>query len=138
MPVSLNGCSDAAESRSSAVPSEKPLYPAPNVIGGDELVAKTSAVTEEGTLRLRPIHGLIFRPTRPVPHEDGHVTEVASASWDIVGGPIVQVHITTTLPGRIRAWGLHRRSIDRLFVVVGSGEDRGVRRPSPVADLQAA
>jgi dTDP-4-dehydrorhamnose 3,5-epimerase len=92
---------------------------APNVIGSADLVAKTSTVTEQGTLRHRLIDGLIFRPTRPVPHEDGHVTEVARASWDIVGGPIVQVHITTTLPGRIRAWGLHQRSIDRLFVVVG-------------------
>jgi dTDP-4-dehydrorhamnose 3,5-epimerase len=33
--------------------------------------------------------------------------------------PIVQVHVTTTLPGRIRAWGLHQRSTDRLFVVSG-------------------
>jgi dTDP-4-dehydrorhamnose 3,5-epimerase len=119
VPVSLNGRPEAGDPASSAVPSEKPPHPAPNVIGADELVAKTSAVTEQGTLRLQPIHGLIFRPTRPVPHEDGHVTEVARASWDIVGGPIVQVHITTTLPGRIRAWGLHQRSIDRLFVVVG-------------------
>ena len=33
--------------------------------------------------------------------------------------PIVQVHITTTLPTRIRAWGLHQWSTDRLFVVRG-------------------
>ena len=33
--------------------------------------------------------------------------------------PIVQVHVTTTQPGRIRAWGLHQRSTDRLFVVSG-------------------
>jgi dTDP-4-dehydrorhamnose 3,5-epimerase len=89
------------------------------LIGGNELVAKHSAVNERGALRLDPIHGIEFRPTRPVPHEDGHVTEVARASWDIVGGPIVQVHITTTMPGRIRAWGLHQRSTDRLFVVSG-------------------
>jgi len=88
-------------------------------IGADELIAKQSAVNERGALRLDPIDGIEFRPTRPVPHEDGHVTEVARASWDIVGGPIVQVHITTTLPGRIRAWGLHQRSTDRLFVVSG-------------------
>ncbi len=48
----------------------------PNVVGGDELVAKQSAVNEQGKLRLAPIEGVIFRPTRPVPHEDGHVTEV--------------------------------------------------------------
>ena len=91
----------------------------PNVVGGEDLVAKQSAVNEEGRLRLTPIHDLLFRPTRPVPHEDGHVTEVARASWDVIGGAVVQVHITTTLPGRHRAWGLHQRSTDRLFVVSG-------------------
>lgn len=60
-----------------------------------------------------------FRATRPVPHEDGQVTEVARASWELLRTPIVQVHITTTLPGRIRAWGLHQIGSDRLFVVSG-------------------
>jgi dTDP-4-dehydrorhamnose 3,5-epimerase len=54
-----------------------------------------------------------------VPHEDGVVTEVARHDWDAIDLPIVQVHVTTTQPGRIRAWGLHRRSTDRLFVVSG-------------------
>jgi dTDP-4-dehydrorhamnose 3,5-epimerase len=54
-----------------------------------------------------------------VPHEDGTVSEVARASWPEINLPIVQVHVTTTQPGRIRAWGLHRHSTDRLFVVNG-------------------
>ena len=29
------------------------------------------------------------------------------------------MHTTTTLPGRVRAWGLHQGSTDRLFVVDG-------------------
>jgi dTDP-4-dehydrorhamnose 3,5-epimerase len=29
------------------------------------------------------------------------------------------IRFTTTLPGRIRAWGLHQKSTDRLFVVSG-------------------
>lgn len=91
----------------------------PSVIGGAELVAKQSAVDVQGDLRAILIDGLVFRPTRPVPHEDGHVTEVARASWEILATPIVQVHITTTLPGRVRAWGLHQTSMDRLFVVSG-------------------
>jgi len=33
--------------------------------------------------------------------------------------PVVQVHVTTTLPRRIRAWGLHQKSTDHLFVVSG-------------------
>ena len=59
------------------------------------------------------------RPIRPVPHEDGHVTEVARASWGELADPVVQVHLTTTFPGRIRSFGLHQASTDRLFVVSG-------------------
>ena len=65
------------------------------------------------------IEGVRFRPVRPVPHEDGTVAEVAREAWDEVDLPIVQVHITTTLAGRTRAWGLHQASTDRLFVVRG-------------------
>jgi len=60
----------------------------------DRLLAKQSAVNEQGALRRVPIEGLVLRPTRPVPHEDGHVTEVARASWGELADPIVQVHIT--------------------------------------------
>jgi dTDP-4-dehydrorhamnose 3,5-epimerase len=89
------------------------------VLGLSELLAKQSAVDQFGKLRAKPLSGVQFRPTRPVPHEDGHVTEVARASWQELEDPIVQVHITTTLAGRIRAWGLHQYSTDRLFVVTG-------------------
>src|SRR4051794_35892531 len=91
----------------------------PDVIGGEELVAKQSAVNAQGKLRAAMIHDVVFRPTRPVPHEDGHLSEVARANWDMIAGPVVQVHLTTTFAGRIRAWGLHQRSTDRLFVVSG-------------------
>lgn len=87
--------------------------------GGDQLVAKQSAVDADGNIRAEQIDGVSFRPTRPVPHEDGVVCEVARLSWAELASPIVQVHITTTFPGRIRAWGLHRHSTDRLFVVSG-------------------
>lgn len=89
------------------------------VIGRKVLAAKQSAVDKSGALKRLSIEGLEFRPTRPVPHEDGHLTEVARADWPAIDLPIVQVHITTTLPGRVRAWGLHQRSTDRLFVVKG-------------------
>jgi dTDP-4-dehydrorhamnose 3,5-epimerase len=97
----------------------RPARPAPGVVGSSDLLAKQSAVTALGELRARAIHDVQVRPSRPVPHEDGHVTEVARASWDIIGEPIVQVHTTTTFPGRVRAWGLHQESTDRLFVVTG-------------------
>jgi dTDP-4-dehydrorhamnose 3,5-epimerase len=94
------------------------MAPAP-IDGYDDLVAKSSAVDASGALRPAPIDGVRFRPVRPVPHEDGTVAEVARAIWDEIDLPIVQVHITTTLPGRVRAWGLHQASTDRLFVVRG-------------------
>ena len=90
-----------------------------DVVGADDLLQKQSAVDEHGNLRTSMIAGVQFRPTRPVPHEDGHVTEVARANWEIIDKPIVQVHITTTFPGRVRAWGLHPLGTDRLFVVSG-------------------
>jgi dTDP-4-dehydrorhamnose 3,5-epimerase len=90
----------------------------PNVVGGDELVAKHSAVNEQGKLRGVPIDSVIFRPVT-VPHEDGLVTEVARASRSELADPVLQVHLTTTFPGRVRAWGLHQASSDRLFVASG-------------------
>jgi dTDP-4-dehydrorhamnose 3,5-epimerase len=91
----------------------------PNVLGAEDLVAKHSAVNREGELRGPRVSGVQFRPTRPVPHDDGHVTEVARAGWEVLGNPLVQVHVTTTFAGRIRAWGLHPQGSDRLFVVSG-------------------
>jgi len=89
------------------------------VVGLDRLLTKSSAVDHDGKPRQPRIEGVQFRPTRPVPHEDGTVAEVARMEWDELDVPIVQVHITTTYPGRIRAWGLHQASTDRLFVVRG-------------------
>jgi hypothetical protein len=83
----------------------------PNVIGIEELLAKKSAVYQAGNLRNQSIDGVIFRPTRPVPHEDGHVTEVARASWEILRTPVVQVHLTTTFPGRVRGSGFIRSGL---------------------------
>ena len=94
-------------------------YKRPDVLAAEELVAKQSAVDREGRLLGSLISGVQFRPTRPVPHADGHLTEVARASWDLLGKPIVQVHVTTTLARRVRAWGLHPLGMDRLFVVSG-------------------
>src|SRR6202011_5937506 len=68
------------------------------------------------------IEGVQFRAARPVAHEAGHVTEVMRSEWDIGGmplGPAVQTYITTTLAGRVRGWGFHRHTTDRLFVASG-------------------
>lgn len=87
--------------------------------GESTVVPKRSDVRASGELRVDPINGLRYRLTRPVPHEDGHVIEIARDDWELVSEPIRQVHMTTTLPGRVRAWGLHRKTTDRLFVASG-------------------
>jgi dTDP-4-dehydrorhamnose 3,5-epimerase len=102
--------------------SPVPLPPAaadPAVAGLEATAQKLSDVGPRGELRGQPIAGLRVRLTRPVAHEDGHLIEIARIGWDVLGGPIVQVHMTTTFPGRVRAWGLHRRTTDRLFVASG-------------------
>ena len=91
----------------------------PRLLGRGALLQKSSAVDRDGALRLSPIDGVIVRRTRPVPHEDGTLTEIARASWPELAQPIVHTHVTSTLAGRVRAWGLHQRSTDRLFVVSG-------------------
>ena len=96
-----------------------PAASPPRIKGREVLRQKRSAVTGSGQPSFELIAGLAFRPTRPVLHEDGTLTEVAKTSWPEVNLPVVQTHVTTTLPGRVRAWGLHAFSTDRLFVVKG-------------------
>ena len=91
----------------------------PRIAGYDDLVSKQSAVDAEGALHQDLIDGVRFRPTRPVPHEDGTLAEIARVAWPEIDLPVVQVHLTTTFAGRVRAWGLHEASTDRLFVVSG-------------------
>jgi dTDP-4-dehydrorhamnose 3,5-epimerase len=98
--------------------SREPAAAVPDIRGGDALVPKRSAVDAGGTLRQEPIDGVVFRPARPVAHEAGYATEVLRSDWPGFGRP-GQTYITTTLPGRIRAWGLHRHSTDHLFVAAG-------------------
>jgi hypothetical protein len=40
--------------------------------------------------------------------------------WGLTDVPVVQVNVTVTFPGRIRAWGIHRFTVDRLFAAAGS------------------
>ncbi|HEY4929399.1 MAG TPA: dTDP-4-dehydrorhamnose 3,5-epimerase family protein [Acidimicrobiales bacterium] len=93
--------------------------PLSEVVHRELLVSKSSAVSATGALRTELIDGVVFRPTRPVPHDDGTLAEIARVDWDEITDPIVHTHLTTTEPGRVRGWGLHQGSTDRLFVVKG-------------------
>ena len=78
---------------------------------------RQSLVTAAGALRLE---GVRYRLARPVSHHHGHLTEAFRADWGLTDAPVVQVTLTTTFPGRIRGWGIHRFTIDRLFAATGS------------------
>ena len=92
----------------------------------DEVEGFTSAspvrslTTSAGTRRLELIEGVRCRLARPVSHRHGHLTEVFRADWGVTEAPVVQVNLTTTFPGRIRGWGIHRFLVDRLFAATGS------------------
>src|SRR5690242_6471954 len=81
---------------------------------------RRSHTTANGRLRLEPIDGLQYRLARPVSHHHGHLTEAFRADWGLTDFPVVQVTLTLTFPGRIRAWGIHRFTVDRLFAATGS------------------
>jgi hypothetical protein len=102
----------------------KPFAAAPvaleDVEGFASASAKKSRTIALGTLRLDPIDGVRYRFLRPVSHQDGHLTEAFRADWGITEAPIVQVNVTVTFPGRIRAWGIHHFTVDRLFAATGS------------------
>jgi dTDP-4-dehydrorhamnose 3,5-epimerase len=79
-----------------------------------------SLTTSHGALRIVPIEGVRYRLARPVSHHNGHLTEAFRADWALTEAPIVQVTLTVTFPGRIRGWGIHRSTVDRLFAATGS------------------
>jgi dTDP-4-dehydrorhamnose 3,5-epimerase len=83
-------------------------------------VRRSSLTTADGALRLQAIDGVRYRPIRPVSHRDGHLTEIFREDWGLTENPIVQVNLTTTFPGKVRAWGIHRLTVDRLFAATGS------------------
>ena len=90
------------------------------VVGFRAALAKQSHTTSAGDLRLVPIDGVAVRLSRPVSHQHGHLAEVFRTDWGLTEEPIVQVNLTATFPGRVRAWGIHATTVDRLFAATGS------------------
>ena len=88
--------------------------------GTDAAERRRSLARADGGLNLELIHGVRYRPARPVTHEMGNLTEIARTTWDEVDVPIAQIHITSTFPDGIVAWGVHLQQVDRLFVASGA------------------
>jgi dTDP-4-dehydrorhamnose 3,5-epimerase len=90
------------------------------VEGFDAASARRSHTTADGGLRIDLIDGVRYRLTRPVSHQNGHLVEAFRDDWGLTEAPIVQVNLSITFPGCIRAWGIHRVTVDRLFAASGS------------------
>lgn len=91
-----------------------------SVDGFDAASRRVSYTTAPGSPRILPIEGVTLRLVRPASHPHGHLTEVFREDWGVTDAPLVQVTFTTTFPGRVRAWGLHEFTTDRLFAATGS------------------
>ena len=81
---------------------------------------RVSLTRADGGLRLTMINGVSVRLTRPVSHRHGHLTEIFRVDWGLLDEPVVQVTLTSTFPGQVRAWGIHSATTDRLFAATGS------------------
>jgi dTDP-4-dehydrorhamnose 3,5-epimerase len=114
----LRSCAQVGNSQ--AMSNIRSVDMAASLIDGEHMtVARKSHSTNDGRPNVTLIDGVHFLPARSVTHTDGHVTEIIRSSWPEIQQPLVQVHVTTTLRGRVRGWGLHQRTTDRLFVVSG-------------------
>jgi len=91
-----------------------------NTLGFEFAIKKKSLTTANGKPLIPLIEGLIFRPTGPVSHDKGYLTEIYRSDWGVTDFPLVQINSTTTFPGQVRAWGIHQYITDRLFALTGS------------------
>jgi dTDP-4-dehydrorhamnose 3,5-epimerase len=106
--------------RDSTLRPGNPLVSLDDVQAFRSAQSKRSQTTADGTLRVDLIDGVQYRLLRPVSHQYGHLTEVFRTDWGITDAALQQVNVTTTFSGRIRAWGLHRFTTDRLVALTGS------------------
>jgi dTDP-4-dehydrorhamnose 3,5-epimerase len=60
------------------------------------------------------IEGVVVREVRNVPKDNGYLTEIWRADWQLDGG-VAQVFQALLAPGAVSAWHAHRDATDRLF-----------------------
>ena len=96
------------------------ISPLEQVTGFSSAVPVLSMTTADGEPLQRLIDGVRFRSARPISHRSGHLTEAFRLDWGLTEAPVVQVNLTITFPGKIRGWGIHRKTVDRLFAASGS------------------
>jgi dTDP-4-dehydrorhamnose 3,5-epimerase len=65
------------------------------------------------------LDGVKLKMLANVCDDRGTVCEIFRFDWKISDEPLVHVFQTSTYPGRVKAWLVHRRHTDRLFVATG-------------------
>jgi dTDP-4-dehydrorhamnose 3,5-epimerase len=66
------------------------------------------------------IEGVKYVRLTPQVDHRGSLTEVVNFDGDFWDEPVVYSYCFTIRPGRIKAWGMHRKQADRYFLAAGS------------------
>lgn len=78
-----------------------------------------ATVDREGRLVSNPIEGVQYvRVPSQIDHR-GSLTEAVNFDLDFWDEPVVYSYCFTIRPGRIKAWGMHKRQADRYFIAAG-------------------
>jgi dTDP-4-dehydrorhamnose 3,5-epimerase len=76
-------------------------------------------VTTDGT-PLRPvIDGLVIQHRPPNTDARGELIEVFNPAWGFHPDPLVYAYAVVAYPGSVRAWVMHKKQDDRIFVLGG-------------------
>ena len=72
------------------------------------------SITRDWTPLQKLIDGVVVREVRNVPKDNGYLTEIWRADWQL-DGTVAQVFQALLGPGAVSAWHAHRHATDRLF-----------------------
>ncbi|BEQ15882.1 dTDP-4-dehydrorhamnose 3,5-epimerase family protein [Desulfoferula mesophila] len=64
------------------------------------------------------LHGVKVKPLKVIPDGRGRLVEILRADDEMFQG-FGQVYMTTTRPGIVKAWHLHRKQHDHVFCAAG-------------------
>lgn len=65
------------------------------------------------------IEGLVITPIAPQEDERGELCEIWTADRDPLGLPVAHAYMLTVRTGKTRAWMMHEKQYDRLFIQRG-------------------
>ncbi len=95
-----------------------------------------SAPAPHVTVQKTLIHGVRIKVLRPIPDERGWLMEILRSDEELLPR-FGQVYVSSTYPGVVKGWHLHKRQIDNFACVVGMVKLVLVdtREDSPTRDL---